>query len=226
MIETFASITINIFLFIRFAHTYTRSDKEAAVMRANSWLYQFYSLHSKMHFGLAYDAHAAAAARLPAYYPSAPNGAPPAISYPAAAAPETPYHPAYHMHHAAINPLSTPGGGHHGGQGSSMLQYSPQAGSLPYPLVPMNASPVAAAESAAESHMRQTSLKRVPSPLEHATEDATSPEPSPKRAAHSDHYLPPSHPSTYHHPRAASLGYAASMFGSNAFYYSNLISYS
>ncbi|UXI16539.1 Lysosome-associated membrane glycoprotein 5 [Sarcoptes scabiei] len=26
------------------------SDKEAAVMQANSWLYQFYSLHSKMHY--------------------------------------------------------------------------------------------------------------------------------------------------------------------------------
>ena len=49
------------------------SDKEAAVMRANSWLYQFYSLHSKMHFGLAYDA--AHSARLPAYYATAPHAA-------------------------------------------------------------------------------------------------------------------------------------------------------
>ncbi|KAL3191284.1 hypothetical protein MRX96_018692 [Rhipicephalus microplus] len=29
------------------------SEREAAVMRANSWLYQYYSLHSKMHYGLA-----------------------------------------------------------------------------------------------------------------------------------------------------------------------------
>jgi len=197
-------------------------------MRANSWLYQFYSLHSKMHFGLAYDAHAAAAARLPAYYQSSPTG-PPAIAYPATPAPETPYHPAYHMHaHAAMNPLSAPGGHAHHGPNSAVLQYSPQAGSLPYPsLVPMNASPVAV-ES--ESH-RQTSLKRIPSPTDHGAGDETeSPEPSPKRANHhsTEHYLPPAPPSSYHphHPRAASLGYAASMFGGQAFYYSNLISYS
>lgn len=195
-------------------------------MRANSWLYQFYSLHSKMHFGLAYDAHAAAAARLPTYYPNAPAG-PAAIAYPAAPAPETPYHPAYHMHHAAMNPLSAPGGHAHHGANSAVLQYSPQAGSLPYPsLVPMNASPVAAAVEATDAH-RQAALKRVPSPLDHTTTDeTTSPEPSPKRANHADHYLPASHPGSYHHPRAAGLGYAASMFGSNAFYYSNLISYS
>lgn len=38
------------------------------MMRANSWLYQFYSLHSKMHYGLAYEAHTS---RIPTYYPTA-----------------------------------------------------------------------------------------------------------------------------------------------------------
>ena len=37
------------------------SEKEATVMRANNWLYQFYSLHSKMHYGLTgYESHPSA----------------------------------------------------------------------------------------------------------------------------------------------------------------------
>ncbi|XP_066985363.1 neuronal PAS domain-containing protein 4A-like isoform X4 [Macrobrachium rosenbergii] len=41
-------------------------DREAAVLRANSWLYHYYSMQSKLQYGLAYDAHAQ---RVHAYYP-------------------------------------------------------------------------------------------------------------------------------------------------------------
>ncbi|KFM81289.1 Neuronal PAS domain-containing protein 4, partial [Stegodyphus mimosarum] len=62
------------------------SDKEAAVMRANSWLYQYYSLHSKMHYGLAYEAHPS---RLPTYYSAMMPYHP---SPTEAAVPHSPYH--------------------------------------------------------------------------------------------------------------------------------------
>ncbi|KAG8182184.1 hypothetical protein JTE90_017135 [Oedothorax gibbosus] len=62
------------------------SEKEASVMRANSWLYQYYSLHSKMHYGLAYEAHPS---RLPTYYnPMMPYHPSPTE----AAVPHSPYH--------------------------------------------------------------------------------------------------------------------------------------
>ncbi|KAL1131679.1 hypothetical protein AAG570_011292, partial [Ranatra chinensis] len=38
------------------------SEREASVMRANSWLYHYYTVQSKLQYGLAYEAHAAAAA--------------------------------------------------------------------------------------------------------------------------------------------------------------------
>nr|XP_045595566.1 single-minded homolog 2-like [Procambarus clarkii] len=41
-------------------------EKEAAVLRANSWLYHYYTMQSKLQYGLAYDAHAQ---RVHAYYP-------------------------------------------------------------------------------------------------------------------------------------------------------------
>lgn len=55
-------------------------------MRANTWLYQYYSLHSKMHYGLAYEAHPS---RLPTYY-SAMMPYHPSPSD--AAVPHSPYH--------------------------------------------------------------------------------------------------------------------------------------
>lgn len=78
------------------------SDKEAAVMRANSWLYQFYSLHSKMHFGLAYEAHTPVARPITipaAYYPS---GAGIGMGKPESGAPAEAMSP-----HAAAYPTST-----------------------------------------------------------------------------------------------------------------------
>ncbi|XP_042888512.1 neuronal PAS domain-containing protein 4A-like, partial [Penaeus japonicus] len=41
-------------------------EKEAAVLRANSWLYHYYTMQSKLQYGLAYDTHAH---RVHAYYP-------------------------------------------------------------------------------------------------------------------------------------------------------------
>ncbi|XP_071513790.1 uncharacterized protein [Panulirus ornatus] len=42
------------------------AEKEASVLRANSWLYHYYTMQSKLQYGLAYDAHAQ---RVHAYYP-------------------------------------------------------------------------------------------------------------------------------------------------------------
>ncbi|XP_042894729.1 PAS domain-containing protein cky-1 isoform X2 [Parasteatoda tepidariorum] len=73
------------------------SDKEAAVMQANSWLYQYYSLHSKMHYGLAYEAHPS---RLPTYYSAMMPYHP---SPTEAAVPPSPYH----LHPPPLNGSST-----------------------------------------------------------------------------------------------------------------------
>ena len=132
-------------------------------MRANSWLYQFYSLHSKMHFGLAYDVHSP---RVSSYFSNASSGPPghpytPGTPGSPGTSPDSthslPLHPmhAYHAHHtlhAGIAPLHTPVSPypHH-------LQYSPQT-ALPYAMPPAAASPGSESDS---SH--QTSLKPHPS---------------------------------------------------------------
>ena len=41
-------------------------DREAGVLRSNTWLYHYYTMQSKLQYGLAYDAHAQ---RVHAYYP-------------------------------------------------------------------------------------------------------------------------------------------------------------
>ncbi|XP_045129968.1 single-minded homolog 2-like isoform X2 [Portunus trituberculatus] len=93
-------------------------EREAAVLRANAWLYHYYTVHSKLQYGLAYDAaaahaaaHAAATAhRVHAYYP-------PVVTYQTDAA-AAPYLPstaltsgASHLHAAtpaaAPHPLSS-----------------------------------------------------------------------------------------------------------------------
>ncbi|RWS13960.1 neuronal PAS domain-containing protein 4-like protein [Dinothrombium tinctorium] len=207
------------------------SEKEALVMRANSWLYQFYSLHSKMHYSLAYETHTS---RLPTYYP--PAAAAPAVvghSYHATSAttgPESapvplhavqPLSPYAHIH-PAITPINGTAGHHHPHHPTPVLQYSPQAGSLPYPtFVPVNASPVAESES-----NRQTSLhppsKRTHTPpqqqqqQQQQPEESESPEPNTKRPNHG-HHLPPPPTSTYHHPRASTFAYPTSMFGTGGF---------
>ncbi|XP_076316369.1 uncharacterized protein LOC143228849 isoform X2 [Tachypleus tridentatus] len=120
------------------------SEREAAVMRVNSWLYQFYSLQSKMHYGISYETHAT---RLPNYYPtmmSYHHPPPPENALPATA---------YHIH-----PPGTPLNG--SSQHSSFLQYgtSPHEEGLsaPYSNVPEGS--------------RCQALKRAPSPCTEGTE--------------------------------------------------------
>lgn len=160
------------------------SEKEAAVMRANSWLYQFYSLHSKMHFGLTYEA----TTRLSSFYSSpgstgaAGTGGDRHHSY--STGPVTPGSPGtspdsnhslhslhHHHHHPTMHPyhphaLHAGLGSLHGHPSShyghhTHLQYSPQA-ALPYPSLTglsVTTSPASESES---SH--QTSLKAAHHP--------------------------------------------------------------
>ncbi|GIY31997.1 neuronal PAS domain-containing protein 4A [Caerostris darwini] len=94
------------------------SDKEAAVMRANSWLYQYYSLHSKMHYGLTYEAHPS---RLPTYYSAMMPYHP---SPTEAAVPHSPYHlhPPVNLNGGSTQPPPPP----------TVLQY----GGVPYTSLP------------------------------------------------------------------------------------------
>lgn len=97
------------------------SDKEAAVMRANTWLYQYYSLHSKMHYGLAYEAHPS---RLPTYYSAMMPYHP---SPTEAAVPHSPYHlhpPPPPLNGSSVQPQPT--------APPSVLQY----GGVPYTSLP------------------------------------------------------------------------------------------
>ncbi|GFT62903.1 neuronal PAS domain-containing protein 4A [Nephila pilipes] len=94
------------------------SEKEAAVMRANSWLYQYYSLHSKMHYGLTYEAHPS---RLPTYYSAMMPYHP---SPTEAAVPHSPYHlhPPVSLNGSSTQPPPPP----------TVLQY----GGVPYTSLP------------------------------------------------------------------------------------------
>lgn len=90
-------------------------------MRANSWLYQYYSLHSKMHYGLAYEAHPS---RLPTYYSAMMPYHP---SPTEAAVPHSPYHlhpPPPSLNGSSIQPQPT--------APPSVLQY----GGVPYTSLP------------------------------------------------------------------------------------------
>ena len=202
-------------------------------MRANSWLYQFYSLHSKMHYGLTYEAHTA---RLPTYYPTA--GAVMSHAYPhphhqhhantassggaEAASMPIPYHI-----HSAITPLNGTAGHrhpHHPHHPQAVLQYSPQAGSLPYPIVT-----AVNAQTLTDDAVKQTAIKRSFSPQmtsqsEQSREETESPEPPHKRSNMNHHNLPPPPTSTYHHPRASTFAYPTSMFGTGGFSASSMTS--
>ncbi|KAG1660101.1 Neuronal PAS domain-containing protein 4-like [Nymphon striatum] len=70
------------------------TEREAAVMRANSWLYHYYSVHSKIQYGLSasanYDSHSPS--RIPtAYYP-----------------PLLPYHHSSHPESSPMSPYLPP----------------------------------------------------------------------------------------------------------------------
>ena len=85
------------------------SEEEAGVMRANSWLYHYYMVQSRLQYGLAYGAHSPAG--LAAYYPHMLGGAgqpPQGFS---------PYDPAS-VSHSPITPAylsAAAAGGHHSG---------------------------------------------------------------------------------------------------------------
>ena len=206
-------------------------------MRANNWLYQFYSLHSKMHYGLAYDAHPS---RLTTYYsPTAPTvmthgyHSSSASSGPEAA--PVPLHSVpYHQIHPAISPLNGATAHHHPYHPTPVLQYSPQAATLPHAsFVTMNPSPVAESESNRQA-TAQLAAKRshvTPSPTtatqasgqdsqqtrgQQEPQESESPEPHAKRVNHG-HHLPPPPSSTYHHPRASTFGYPTTLFGAGGF---------
>ncbi|XP_076314381.1 uncharacterized protein LOC143226823 [Tachypleus tridentatus] len=115
------------------------NERQAVVMQVNSWLYQFYSLQSKMHYGIPYETHAT---RLPSYYSTI-------MPYHHASPPEGVLPPtAYHIHPsgATLN-----GSSHHAG----VHQYgaSPHQGTLsaPYSSIPVRTEGWQA-------------LKRAPSP--------------------------------------------------------------
>ncbi len=203
-------------------------------MRANSWLYQFYSLHSKMHYGLAYEAHTT---RLPTYYPTAaPTVMSHAYHHHAAAAAvasaggaeaaTVPLHSVPYHIHSAITPLNgTPGHRHphHPHHPQAVLQYSPQAGSLPYPSIvaAVNATTQSITDIESIKQQSVTCPKRTLSPQmaqqTEQQEECESPEPPQKRQNLGHHNLPPPPSSTYHHPRASTFSYPTSVFGAGGF---------
>ncbi|XP_054715844.1 PAS domain-containing protein cky-1-like [Uloborus diversus] len=128
------------------------SEKEAAVMRANSWLYQYYSLHSKMHYGLAYEAHPS---RLPTYYSAMMPYHP---SPTEAAVPHSPYH---------LHPPPPPLNG-------SSSQPQPQA---PPTVLQYGGVPYTSLPSETEQARWPTAVKRPASP----TTTSSSPSKSPSR---------------------------------------------
>eukprot|EP00090_Calanus_glacialis_P004659 TRINITY_DN13513_c0_g1_i1.p1 TRINITY_DN13513_c0_g1~~TRINITY_DN13513_c0_g1_i1.p1 ORF type:complete len:542 (+),score=71.21 TRINITY_DN13513_c0_g1_i1:172-1797(+) len=91
------------------------SEEEATVMKANSWLYHYYMVQSRLQYGLAYGAHTPS---LAAYYPHM-LGAPPQPQ------PFAPYDPNPHP----ISPAYLSGGNHSGFGGTTPLYpgylYSP-----------------------------------------------------------------------------------------------------
>ncbi|XP_076305812.1 uncharacterized protein LOC143222752 isoform X3 [Tachypleus tridentatus] len=124
------------------------SEREAAVMRVNSWLYQFYSLQSKMHYEIGYETHST---RLPSYYPTVMSYHHPPPTE--GTLPPTPYH----IHHHPGTPLN--GSSQH----PSVLQFgasSHQAG-LPAPYSSI---------SVGKDGSIWQSLKRAPSPCIEETE--------------------------------------------------------
>ena len=78
-------------------------EREAAVLRANPWLYHYYSMQSKLQYNLAYEAQ-----RVQAYYPQmmqyqADAGASYMNQYSLNVNPATGYTPSTHPHYSSIN---------------------------------------------------------------------------------------------------------------------------
>lgn len=116
------------------------SEREATVMRANSWLYHYYMVQSKLQYGLAYEAHAAsrmAAAAAAAYYH--PHPPPPPPHHPQVMSPYPHHDPSHHSnylhhHHHQMSPAPSgvvpthhhPHSHHHGLNGSTAGQHHHQ----------------------------------------------------------------------------------------------------
>ncbi|XP_064484616.1 PAS domain-containing protein cky-1-like isoform X2 [Ornithodoros turicata] len=130
------------------------SDREATVMRANGWLYQYYSLHSKMHYGLT-PYEATPAPRLPAYYPAL-MPYPPSRGDQPSAIPQP--HSPYPLHPGSLN--GSPGQHHPG-----VLQYGGPHGA-PLPYTSIAASPPCSSPDRSSSKWSQQSagIKRSMSP--------------------------------------------------------------
>ena len=124
------------------------SEDEASVMRANSWLYHYYMVQSRLQYGLAYGAHSPG---LAAYYPHMLATPPQPQGYsPYDPAPHTPISPAY---------LSAAAGGHHTGFTGSSLYPGYHLYNPPPPhhyLPPAGADHAAHAHSAPSGHPRDT----------------------------------------------------------------------
>src|SRR5690349_20801601 len=99
------------------------SEREATVMRANSWLYHYYTVQTKLQYGLAYPAESSGSAQPPpstpnpsvaaatrfAYFPNAPliqhyaggggHGQPESSGYPPPPPPSINGNNYYHHHH-------------------------------------------------------------------------------------------------------------------------------
>ncbi|XP_037944147.1 neuronal PAS domain-containing protein 4-like [Teleopsis dalmanni] len=71
------------------------NEREASVMIANSWLYHYYSVQSKIHFGLPYEG----TTRVPPTTPAVAAAAAAAVYYHHSA------HHTHHHHHHSTNPL-------------------------------------------------------------------------------------------------------------------------
>lgn len=114
------------------------SEREASVMRANSWLYHYYMVQSKLQYGLAYEAHAAsrmAAAAAAAYYHPHPPPPPPPQHHPQVMSPYPHHDPSHHSsylhhhhHHHQMSPapsgvVPTHHHHHHGLNGSTSGQH-------------------------------------------------------------------------------------------------------
>lgn len=182
-------------------------------MQANSWLYQFYSLHSKLHYTMQNSnvsvsgSPSTTTTPVPSHSPTSPGyeaATPSATSctntrafsspalytsstghqqYPSMAAttgseaaslPIHPSHPNMSYYHGqsangmgvsvSTSPSSHQYAGHFGAHGSS-LQYSPQAGTLPYQAMPNQTSVTPAASTPPAASQTEVRVKDEPSPV-------------------------------------------------------------
>lgn len=165
-------------------------------MRANSWLYHYYMVQSKLQYGLAYEAHAAsrmAAAAAAAYYHPHPPPPPPPPPHPQVMSPYPHHDPSHHssyLHHHHHQMSPAPSGvvpthhhshSHHQGLNGSaagqhhhhQLQHPANSDSPGYPM-----SSAVQHESAPPSY--RFGRRTEPEPVDYSL-----------HAAHDDRYLLP-----------------------------------